>query len=97
MGNLSLNKELDFVGTVNEMISRCGGKVAEEYKHVTVRTIKMEEKTANKLRYSSKFDRRLEFTNRLRQQGHNVARDWLARWPDDVGCYPDDAGYRRPL
>ena len=97
VGNLSLNKELDFVGTVNEMISRCGGKVAEEYKPVTVRTIKMEEKTANKLRYSSKFDRRLEFTNQLRQQGHNVARDWLARWPDDVGCYPDDAGYRRPL
>ena len=97
VGNLSLNKELDFVGTINEMISRCGGKVAEEYKPVTVRTIKMEEETANKLRYSSKFDRRLEFTNQLRQQGHNVARDWLARWPDDVGCYPDDAGYRRPL
>jgi NTE family protein len=96
VGNLSLNKELDFVGTINEMISRCGGKVAEEYKHVTVRTIKMEEETANKLRYSSKFDRRLEFTNRLRQKGHNVARDWLARWPD-VGCYPHDAGYRRPL
>ena len=78
------------------MISRCGGKVAKEYKHVTVRTIKMKEGTANDLRYSSKFDRRLEFTNRLRQEGHEVARAWLKRWPD-VGCYPEDAAYREPL
>jgi NTE family protein len=97
VGNLSLNKELDFIGTVNEMISRCGGKVAQEYKTVTVRTIKMEEAIANELRYSSKFDRRLAFTDRLRQHGHAVARDWLNRWPKDVGSYPDDAGYRKPL
>ena len=96
VGNLSLNKELDFIRSVNEMISRCGGKVAEEYKHVTVRTIKMEERIANDLRYSSKFDRRLEFTDRLRQHGHAVAKDWLKRWPN-VGSYPDDAGYRPPL
>ena len=96
VGNLSLNKELDFIRSVNDMISRCGGKVAEEYKHVTVRTIKMEEGIANDLRYSSKFDRRLEFTDRLRRHGHAVAKDWLNRWPN-VGCYPDDAGYRKPL
>ena len=95
VGNLSLNKELDFIRMVNDMISRYGGTLADEYKPVTVRTIKMEEGIANDLRYSSKFDRRLEFTNRLRKHGHDVARDWLNRWPY-VGCYPEDAGYRTP-
>src|SRR5271157_6036281 len=30
------------------------------------------------------------FIDRLRREGHAVAQDWLAHWPD-VGCYPDDA------
>jgi NTE family protein len=46
MGNLSLNKELDFILTVNEMIERFGGRLAEEYKPVTARTIKMRQETA---------------------------------------------------
>lgn len=92
MGNLSLNKELDFILTVNEMIARYGGRLAEDYKPVTVRTIKMKPETAADLRTSSKFDRSRTFIARLRAEGHEVARDWLERWPD-VGCYPDDAAY----
>ncbi|MGZ8300124.1 MAG: patatin-like phospholipase family protein [Rhodoplanes sp.] len=93
MGNLSLNKELDFILTVNGMIARFGGGLAAEYKPVTVRTIKMKEETAAALRTSSKFDRSRGFIDRLRKEGHEVAQDWLARWPA-VGHYPDDAAYR---
>ena len=92
MGNLSLNKELDFVLTVNDCIARFGGAFANHYKHVTMRTIKMTEATATELRTSSKFDRSRGFIDRLRKEGHAVAQDWLSRWPD-VGCYPDDAAY----
>lgn len=92
MGNLSLNKELDFVLTVNDWSARFGGEFANYYKHVTVRTIKMTEATATELRTSSKFNRSRGFIDRLRKEGHAVAQDWLARWPD-VGCYPDDAAY----
>ena len=92
MGNLSLNKELDFVLTVNDWITRFGGEFVNYYKHVTVRTIKMTEPTVMELRTSSKFDRSRGFIDRLRKEGHAVAQDWLARWPD-VGCYPDDAAY----
>jgi NTE family protein len=92
MGNLSLNKELDFILTVNDGIAEFGGAFAKKYKHVTVRTIKMTQRTAAELRYSSKFDRSRGFMDWLRREGHAVAQDWLSRWPD-VGCYPDDAAY----
>jgi NTE family protein len=93
MGNLSLHKELDFILAVNEWRKSHGGKFAEDYKNVIVRTIKMNKETADELRYSSKFDRSREFMDQLRQKGHAVARDWLDSWPD-VGCYPEDAAYR---
>ena len=92
MGNLSLNKELDFILTVNGMIERYGGEFAEDYKPVTVRTIKMTQETATELKTSSKFDRSRGFIDRLRAEGQQVARGWLDRWPD-VGRYPDDAAY----
>ena len=92
MGYLSLNKELDFVLTVNDWITRFGGEFADYYKHVIVRTIKMTEATVMELRTSSKFDRSRGFIDRLRKEGHAVAQDWLARCTD-VGCYPDDAAY----
>jgi NTE family protein len=100
MGNLSLNKELDFILTVNKWrddprYSSRYGEFAKDHKHVTVRTIKMEEKTADELRYSSKFNRSRVFLDQLRNEGRAVARDWLDRWPDDVGCYPEDAAYRK--
>ncbi len=91
-GNLSLNKELDFVLTVNDLIRRYDA-IAGEYKPVTVRTIKMTQKTADELRYSSKFDRRIAFTNELRDEGREVAQEWLSRWPMKER-YPDDAAYR---
>jgi NTE family protein len=92
MGNLSLNKELDFILTVNGMIERYGGKLAEDYKPVKVRTIKMTQETATELKTSSKFDRSRGFIERLRAEGREVARAWLDRWPE-VDCYPDDAAY----
>jgi NTE family protein len=95
MGNLSLNKELDFILTVNAWIKVYEGEnFAKNHKHVTVRTIKMKEKTADELRYSSKFDRSRDFMDQLRIEGRAVAQDWLDGWPEKVGCYPDDAGYR---
>jgi NTE family protein len=100
MGDLSLNKELDFILTVNKWrddprYSSRYGEFAKDHKHVTLRTIKMEEKTADELRYSSKFNRSRVFLDQLRNEGRAVARDWLDRWPDDVGCYPEDAAYRK--
>lgn len=92
MGNLSLNKELDFILTVNDMITRYGGRLAEEYKPVKVRTIKMKEQTAARLRTSSKFNRSRTFIDDLREEGREVAHDWLELWPN-VGCYPNDAAY----
>jgi len=95
MGNLSLNKELDFILTVNAWTKVYEGEnFAKDHKHVTVRTIKMKEKTADELRYSSKFDRSRDFMDQLRIERRTVARDWLDGWPEKVGCYPDDAGYR---
>lgn len=93
MGNLSLNKELDFILTVNDMIDRYGGRLAEEYKPVTVRTIKMKEQTAAKLRTSSKFNRSRTFIDELRDEGKEVAQKWLEDWPNKAGCYPNDAAY----
>ena len=93
MGNLSLNKELDFILVINDMIVRFGGRLAEEYKPVTVRTIKMKEETAARLQTSSKFDRSRNFIDKLRSEGSEVARDWLNQWPN-VGHYPEDAAYR---
>ena len=100
MGNLSLNKELDFILTVNKWrddprYSSRYGEFAKDHKHVTVRTIKMEEETADKLRYSSKFNRSRDFMYQLRKEGRAVARDWLDRWPEKAGCYPEDAAYRK--
>jgi NTE family protein len=93
MGNLSLNKELDFILKVNSWRKKHGGKFEDTYKDVIIRTIKMKEKTADDLRYSSKFNRSREFMDQLRDEGRAVARDWLDRWPN-VGCYPEDAAYR---
>ena len=103
MGNLSLNKELDFILTVNEWNKVYKNEqFAKDHKPVTVRTIKMKEKTADELRYSSKFNRSRDFMHQLREEGRAVARDWLADWPNwvaagpksKVGCYPYDAAYR---
>jgi NTE family protein len=98
MGNLSLNKELNFIETVNDWIRKYGGSFAEKYKPVTVRTIKMTRETATELRTSAKFDRSRSFIDKLRKEGEEVGNAWLKGWPyqgDNDGrfCYPNDAAY----
>jgi NTE family protein len=94
MGNLSLHKELDFILKVNEWSKRYPD-FGRDYKQVTVRTIKMKEKTADDLQYASKFNRSREFTERLRDEGCEVGRNWLDAWrKNEVGEYPEDAAYR---
>jgi NTE family protein len=92
MGNLSLNKELDFILTVNDMIDR---DHAPEYKPVTVRTIKMTKETAAKLQTSSKFNRSRNFIDELREEGRQQALVFLRDWPspDEAKRYPADAAY----
>jgi NTE family protein len=98
MGNLSLNKELDFILKVNEWHERYKReKFGKDHKFVTVRTIKMGKDTADNLQYSSKFNRDHDFLDELRREGHAVARNWLdAWWSSDkrtFPCYPGDASY----
>lgn len=95
MGNLSLNKELDFIMTVNAWNERYKDeKFGTDHKDVTVRTIKMDKTVADNLSYSSKFNRSRAFMDELRKQGREVARGWLARWHDGkAGSYPEDAAY----
>jgi NTE family protein len=99
MGNLSLNKELDFIMKVNEWIKRPEYKndnFVKGKKPVIVRTIKMEEEMADDLSYSSKFDRSRNRMAQLCDHGHKVALRWLDAWRDNkVGKYPEDAGYRK--
>src|SRR5581483_8305336 len=93
MGNLSLNKELDFILTVNEWCKVYKNeKFGKEHKPITIRTIKMKKETADSLRLSSKFNRSVAFLDKLRTDGRDVAREWLSRWPQKE-CYPDDAAY----
>jgi NTE family protein len=93
MGNLSLNKELGFIQQVNDwMANRM--QFGDNFKPVIVRTIKMKQKTADNLQYSSKFDRSRAFMEEMRDEGREVARDWLSNKTQ----YPADAGYTtRPI
>jgi len=52
----------------------------------------MKKDTADKLRYSSKFNRSRKFIDELRDEGKAVAEKWLSGWPHKE-CYPDDAAY----
>lgn len=95
MGNLSLHKELDFILKVNDWSKRYKD-FGKDHKQVTVRTIKMPEETADKLRFSSKFNRSRDFTEKLRMEGEKVARGWLDDWrKGNAGQYPEDAAYRK--
>lgn len=96
MSNLSLNKELDFILTVNDVIKRpYGVGLTKQYKHVTVRTIKMTKETAAKLRTSAKVDRSRNFIDGLREEGRQQALAFLRDWPSDDKNkeYPADAAY----
>ena len=95
MGNLSLNKELDFIMSVNDWQDRYKDeRFGKEHKPVVVRTIKMDEDVARDLSYSSKFDRSPDRMNDLRKQGERTAENWLDKWHEDkASSYPEDAGY----
>lgn len=105
MGNLSLNKELDFILVVNDWVEKYkwiprkdNCEEEKEYKPVTVRTIKMTKETASELRTSAKFDRSRGFIDKLRKEGEEVGKDWLTKWPYDNDkekcfCYPNDVAY----
>jgi len=93
MGNLSLNKELDFLLMVNQWIARYPNEsFGQQHKSVTIRTIKMAKDIAANLQYSSKFNRSRDFMEKLRDHGERVARAWLADWQSNkAGEYPEDA------
>jgi NTE family protein len=107
MGNLALNKELDFIAHMNMLLryedERMGrepsdppGLIGALYEHVTIRTIKMTARTCAELRYATKFDRSRSLISRLRAEGHDVARGWLSRQPTEQDRYPQDVGYWPP-
>lgn len=107
MGNLALNKELDFIAHMNMLLKyenrrlnrKAGdapGFFGEVYEPVTIRTIKMTAETAARLRYSTKFDRSRRRIEELRTEGRAVAREWLNQWPERVDSYPEDVGYWPP-
>lgn len=100
MGNLSLNKELDFILKVNEWKQRYAKeKFGRDHKIVTVRSIVMDKKIADNLSYSSKFDRSQAFMDEMCREGRSVARKWLHDWGKKPGKgypkkeYPEDAAY----
>jgi NTE family protein len=100
-GNLSLNQELDHILTVNRWLDKYAGDtpLLTRYKPIAVRTIKMTRETAWGLRHTSKFDRSAEHLARLRQEGQEIARQWLHDWRtqgSDFAHYPDDARYPEP-
>jgi len=97
-GNLSLNAELDHILTVNKWLTRGGADnpVLSNRKVVDIRTLKMRRDTAWGLQLASKFDRSTGHLEKLRLEGREVARQWLADWRvrgKDFTCYPDDARY----
>ena len=95
MGNLSLNKELDFIMKVNEWQEKYSD-FGRKHKPVIVRTIMMEQETADELSYSSKFDRSRDRMVELCDHGLEVATRWLDDWRNgNVGEYPEDAAYRK--
>lgn len=93
-GNVSLNQELDFILTVNDWTKKYKDtQFATDYQPVTVRTLKMSQATAQKLRASSKFNRSSSYIDDLRREGSQVAEQWLKNWPNAVDEYPQDASY----
>lgn len=100
-GNLSLNQELDHILTVNRWIEKYGSEhpPLHDRKIVRVRTIKMRRETAARLTQATKFDRSKPHLLRLREEGREVAREWLADWRsqgEQFAAYPDDARYPAP-
>jgi NTE family protein len=72
-GNVSLNKELDMIETINGMIAQ-GLLDGSHYRPVTVRIVGMDERVEGlDLTYTSKFDRSPGFLRRLFELGRKRA------------------------
>jgi NTE family protein len=80
-GNVSLNKELDMIETVNGMIAD-GHLQGSDYRHITVRVVGLEEKAGHlDLSYASKFDRSPGFLRHLFDHGRDRASEFYdATW-----------------
>jgi NTE family protein len=75
-GNVSLNKELDMIETVNGMIAD-GHLRGGDYRHITVRIVGLEEKAGSlDLSYASKFDRSPGFLRDLFDHGRSRANEF---------------------
>jgi NTE family protein len=75
-GNVSLNKELDMIETVNGMIAD-GHLRGGDYRHITVRVVGLEEKAGSlDLSYASKFDRSPGFLRDLFDHGRSRAGEF---------------------
>lgn len=101
-GNLSLNQELDHVLTMNRWIERHGTEhpPLAGRKVVDIRTIKMARETAWGLHHTTKLDRSRGHLEALRDEGREIAAEWLADWRrlgDDFDRYPEDARYPEPI
>ena len=79
-GNVSLNKELDMIETVNGMLRKGHLRGDHPYTGITIRMVGIEEEEgALDLAYASKFDRRPEFLDQL----FDLGRDRAQRFYED--------------
>jgi NTE family protein len=75
-GNVSLNKELDMIETVNAMFDK-GHLKGTNYRHIIVRIVGIEEEESNlDLSHASKFDRSPEFLRALFDRGRERAPEF---------------------
>jgi NTE family protein len=80
-GNLSLNQETDFIGTVNRWLQD-GSLSKEKFKSIGVHRIAMSPEVAEKLDPSSKLDRSQALIQGLMAHGEKQGQRFLASWPD---------------
>jgi NTE family protein len=80
-GNVSLNKELDMIETINGLLAD-GHLQGGDYRHITVRIVGLEEKAGSlDLSYASKFNRDPAFLRDLFQHGRDRASEFYdATW-----------------
>jgi len=77
-GNVSLNKELDMIETINRMLA-AGRIVANGYRHITVRVVGIEEDESGiDLSLASKFNRDPGFLRALFERGEERATEFYA-------------------
>jgi len=78
-GNLSLNKQIEFIRFVNRLIKAdvLKEELKGKYKTIDIRWIKMNEELADRLDYTSKLERDAEFIKYLMNEGEKQAQQFL--------------------